>query len=156
MRSHRIKLVAYLAGILCLIPAVQAQEKSEAGWVDISSTLVQKLTADGQKTGYPGETAGVAVDPTSGDAYLIVAGLGIYKSTDTGKTFARVVTLYAVGRVFGGPVFWSINNSTLVGTDTWHFQLGGGVVVRWKRFDLVIEGVPLGEQSIVGGLGFAI
>lgn len=90
MRSLRIKLVACLAWIFCLATILQAQEKTEAGWLDISSTLVQKLRADGQKTGYPGETAGVAVDPTTGDVYMIIAGLGIWKSTDMGKTFTRV------------------------------------------------------------------
>jgi len=67
-----------------------AEEKTDASWVDVSSKIVQKLTDAGQKTAWPGETAGVAVDPTSGDVYMIVTGQGIWKSTDTGKTFARV------------------------------------------------------------------
>src|SRR5678815_4798042 len=67
-----------------------AEEKTDASWVDVSSKIVQKLADAGQKTAWPGETAGVAVDPTSGDVYMIVTGQGVWKSTDTGKTFARV------------------------------------------------------------------
>lgn len=67
-----------------------AEGKTDAEWVDISSAIVQKLTDAGQKTAWPGETAGVAVDPTSGDVYMIVTGQGIWKSTDAGKSFARV------------------------------------------------------------------
>jgi photosystem II stability/assembly factor-like uncharacterized protein len=47
------------------------------------------LAADGVKTAWPGETAGVAVDPSNGDVYMIVAGQGVWKSADHGKTFAR-------------------------------------------------------------------
>ncbi|HET6249550.1 MAG TPA: hypothetical protein VFE47_17815 [Tepidisphaeraceae bacterium] len=61
-----------------------------APWVNVSDPVVAKLKADGKKLGYPGDTAGVVVDVASGDVYMIVAGLGIWKSTDGGKTFARV------------------------------------------------------------------
>lgn len=67
-----------------------ADEKTDATWVDVSSSIVKKLADDGQKTAWPGETAGVAVDPVSGDVYMIVTGLGVWKSTDIGKTFNRV------------------------------------------------------------------
>ena len=67
-----------------------AEEKADASWVDVSSPIVQKLTEAGQKTAWPGETAGVAVDPASGDVYMIVTGQGVWKSTDSGKSFARV------------------------------------------------------------------
>jgi photosystem II stability/assembly factor-like uncharacterized protein len=63
--------------------------KSQTRWVNISDTLVEKLTGEGQKTAWPGETAGVVVDPASGDLYMIVTGLGVWKSTDGAKTFER-------------------------------------------------------------------
>jgi photosystem II stability/assembly factor-like uncharacterized protein len=71
-------------------PAQSAEGDANTKWVDISSAIVQKLAEAGQKTAWPGESAGVAVDPLSGDVYMIVTGLGVWKSTDAGKTFARV------------------------------------------------------------------
>jgi photosystem II stability/assembly factor-like uncharacterized protein len=86
-----LKTYLLLAAIGLVAQVGQGDEgKADAHWVDISSPIVQKLTADGQKLAWPGESAGVAVDPARGDVYLIVAGLGIWKSTDQGKTFARV------------------------------------------------------------------
>jgi photosystem II stability/assembly factor-like uncharacterized protein len=61
-----------------------------APWVNLSDPIVQKLKAEGKKFGFAGETAGVVVDPASGDVYMIVNGQGIWKSSDGGKTFARV------------------------------------------------------------------
>ena len=62
---------------------------AEAKWVAISDSVVKPLVASGQKIGYPGETAGVSVDPANGDVYMIVPGQGIWKSADQGMTFAR-------------------------------------------------------------------
>ena len=45
---------------------------------------------DGKKIGYPGLTAGVAVDPATGDVYMVVCDQGLWKSTDAGSTFARI------------------------------------------------------------------
>jgi photosystem II stability/assembly factor-like uncharacterized protein len=60
-----------------------------ADWVNISDPLVAKLTSDGKKPAWPGQTAGVAVDRTTGDLFVVVAGQGLFKSTDRGTTFAR-------------------------------------------------------------------
>jgi hypothetical protein len=73
-----------------------------------------------------------------------------------GKTIADVVTPYVLARAFGGPVFWSIAGTSATGTDAYHYQLGGGVSVRVGRVDLVAEGVPLGERTVVVGAGFAL
>ena len=91
MRLIRIELVVIVLSIMFSAHLGQsAEDKIDATWVDISSPIVQKLTDAGQKTAWPGETAGVAVDPASGDVYMIVTGQGVWKSTDTGKSFARV------------------------------------------------------------------
>jgi len=39
---------------------------------------------------YPGKTAGVTVDPATGDVYMVIPDQGLWKSTDHGATFARV------------------------------------------------------------------
>ena len=72
-----------------------------------------------------------------------------------GKTIAHVVTPYLLARGFGLPVYWSNGGSSITGTDAYHYQLGGGVVVRVGRFDVLVEGVPLGERALVGGVGAA-
>jgi photosystem II stability/assembly factor-like uncharacterized protein len=58
-------------------------------WTEISAEVLQKLKDGNQKIDWPGGTAGVAVDPASGDVYMVVPGQGIWKSGDQGKTFAR-------------------------------------------------------------------
>lgn len=91
MPPIRIDLVAIMFLIMSTARmGLSSDNMTDASWVDISSSIVQKLADAGQKTSWPGETAGVAVDPESGAVYMIVTGLGVWKSTDTGKTFGRV------------------------------------------------------------------
>ncbi len=61
-----------------------------AAWVNISDPLVNKLTAEGKKLAWPGQTAGVVCDATNGDVYLVLPGQGLWKSSDHGATFSRV------------------------------------------------------------------
>lgn len=91
MRPHSIGQMALALLTLGMAPVARsAAEEAGGDWVDVSTPIVQKLAAAGEKTAWPGETAGVAVDPASGDVYMIVTGLGVWKSTDAGKSFARV------------------------------------------------------------------
>jgi hypothetical protein len=74
-----------------------------------------------------------------------------------GWTFWRTVSPYVFGRVFGGPVFWRYRGRAEVGGDTNHYQLGAGIsLVIAGRFDAFVEAVPLGEQSVAGGLGLLL
>jgi|GEM_PF-890937 len=74
-----------------------------------------------------------------------------------GMALARVVHPYALARVFGGPVFWHYQGQSVTGTDTHHYQLGAGVAFRISRaLNIFGEGVPLGEQALVLGLGLAL
>lgn len=67
-----------------------------------------------------------------------------------GYTFFERVTPYAVARAFGGPVF----SGGRTGTDLYHYQVGGGVVVGLPLgLDLSAEVVPLGEQRFTASLG---
>jgi hypothetical protein len=73
-----------------------------------------------------------------------------------GVTLWKRLSLYALGRVFGGPVFWKYQGASVTGGDTHHYQVGAGVtwlVVR--RFGLFAEGVPLGERALAAGLSVA-
>jgi len=67
-----------------------AQEKGK--WVNITEGPAGKIAAEfGTKKppfGWP--TAGVAVDPASGDLYVVFSDHGLHKSADQGATFERV------------------------------------------------------------------
>ena len=77
-------------------------------------------------------------------------------SVTSGYTLGRRWTPYAVFRLFGGPVVLSQAGETTTGTDAYHFQLGAGLVVSLpKGFDVSVELVPLGEQRISAGVGYA-
>ncbi len=105
-------------------------------WVDISDPLERKLIADGKKIGWPGKgSAGVGVDPATGDVYLVMSDLGIWRSTDRGATFQRYDDGSATGRCESGyslqfdPAsagrrmayigIWGSSTMTLDGGKTW-------------------------------------
>jgi hypothetical protein len=73
-----------------------------------------------------------------------------------GTTLWKVLSPYAVGRVFGGPVLWNYQGSSVTGTDAHHYQLGGGATLLVaRRFSFFAEGIPLGERSVAAGTAFA-
>jgi len=73
-----------------------------------------------------------------------------------GTTLWRVLTPYAVGRAFGGPVFWRHDGAAVTGTDTHHYQVGAGIALLLaRRVDVFAEGVPVGEQGIAAGAGLS-
>src|SRR5262245_19440579 len=64
--------------------AARADDTDKGKWVPISANVLAKV-----KPGYPGKTAGVAVDPATGDVFMCVPDQGLWKSTDHGDTFVR-------------------------------------------------------------------
>ena len=87
------------SSLLCLAIAASAlaqQEKpappgpAERQWAAISDGVLKQLEQQGQKPAWPGRTTGVAVDRTTGDVFMVVCGLGVWRSGDRGATFARV------------------------------------------------------------------
>lgn len=70
---------------LLLSPLAAARSEDKGKWVPISDGVTAKV-----KPGYPGKTAGVTVDPASGDVYMVVPDQGLWKSTDGGENFERV------------------------------------------------------------------
>lgn len=76
-----------LASIAILAASLTAGQAST--WTEISATVLQELKDAGKKIDWPQGTAGVAVDPATGDVFMVVPGQGIWKSADQGKTFAR-------------------------------------------------------------------
>jgi hypothetical protein len=109
---------ALLALALALAIPAPAEQGAKGRWVNISDSLIAKLAGEGIKPGYAGPTAGIAVDPASGDVYLVVNDQGLYRSTDKGTTFARV----ADGKTVG---YWTSDAGLLASKDkgaTWAVQ----------------------------------
>jgi photosystem II stability/assembly factor-like uncharacterized protein len=77
--------VGCMLGLLLCGVASAARAEEHPHWVPISHDVTAKV-----KPGYPGKTAGVAVDPVTGDVFMVVPDQGIWKSTDHGKSFERV------------------------------------------------------------------
>jgi photosystem II stability/assembly factor-like uncharacterized protein len=87
---RRAVLLLSLIGLPITSDCLAAEsERPRARWVSVSDATLRQLAADGKKTDWPGETAGVTVDPATGDVYMIVAGQGVWKSVDRAKTFQR-------------------------------------------------------------------
>jgi hypothetical protein len=85
-----IKYITFPIGLLCTIAlAQQPAAPPTTDWVPISEPLIKQLQDQGKKIDWPGLTAGVVVDRTSGRLYMIVPGQGIWTSTNRGQTFAR-------------------------------------------------------------------
>lgn len=88
--SSLISLLLTLVTVLGSVACFAAPPKlASARWVSISDTVLKQLADDGNKTDWPGETAGIGVDPSTGHVYMIIAGQGVWKSVDRAKTFER-------------------------------------------------------------------
>lgn len=72
-----------------------------------------------------------------------------------GKTFGGIFTPYAAARLFGGPVFWTLQEKSFLGTDIYKYQLGGGVSLALfdRKVDVFAEGIGLGERGVAAGVG---
>ncbi len=74
--------------LMSCVPLLLASAQS-ASWTDVSAPVLKQLKDENKKIDWPGETAGVVVDPATGDVFMVVPGQGLWKSADQGKTFAR-------------------------------------------------------------------
>lgn len=101
--SNTHRMFVLFAAILSLYSAGLSHA---AEWVNISDPVIAQLQQDGKKIGYPGHTAGVTVDPKTGDVYMVICDNGMWKSTDQGKTFSRVDGGAIGGRCETG---WALN-----------------------------------------------
>ncbi len=80
---------------------------------------------------------------------------------DSGWHVGAGFEIFAVARVFGGPVWWwRAGQSALLGTDAWHGQLGAAAAwspasARGWRPGFVAEVIGLGEIGATLGLSLA-
>jgi hypothetical protein len=90
-----------LAGAIPIFQAA-SKEAEASDWVNISDPVIAAVTNAGTKIPWPGGTAGVAVDRTTGAVYMILPNLGLWKSTDHGTNFMRVAQGEVSGRSVSG------------------------------------------------------
>lgn len=76
--------------IVLLAAACLAGDAEKGKWVVISDGVVEQLNKEGKKIAWPGLTAGIAADRTTGDVYMFISGQGLWRSSDLGKTFERL------------------------------------------------------------------
>jgi len=104
-----------------------------------------------------GFSLAIARTQASGEASESFQAFDLRLGAQFGIELSHFVRPYAVARVFGGPIFWRYQGEAVTGTDTHHYQLGGGLAIRVsKALNLFAEGVPLGEQAIAVGVGLTL
>ncbi len=105
--------------------------------------LSASLAASGVNTTGPG---GVKASLTSLDAGL---------SVSAGKSIADLFAPYVGAKVFGGPVFWTLDGASVTGTDVAHWQVAFGIAASLPLgIDLLVEWAPFGAKSAVGQVGW--
>lgn len=82
-------LCAGPGGFTALLLLVIGASGQTGRWTDISAPVLEQLEQENRKIDWPGKTAGVAVDPATGDVLMVVPGQGIWRSGDQGQSFAR-------------------------------------------------------------------
>jgi hypothetical protein len=106
--------------------------------------LSASFAASGVQTTGPG---GVKAPLTSIDAGL---------SVSVGKAFFGAVAPYVGAKVFGGPVFWTLDGASTTGTDVDHWQVAFGVLASLPLgIDLTAEWAPFGARSALAQVGWA-
>lgn len=74
--------IAVMAAATILLGPMQAEK---GRWVVISESVTSKVE---QK--WPFLAAGIAVDPANGEVYMVISGVGLWKSKDHGTTFEQI------------------------------------------------------------------
>lgn len=73
-----------------------------------------------------------------------------------GRSFSDRFTVYASTRLFGGPVMWSDEDGDILGSDRFHFQLGGGAMLQWEKLSFFVDISGLGEKAASLGLSYLL
>jgi photosystem II stability/assembly factor-like uncharacterized protein len=84
-----IKRIVLVLSALTMAALAAGMAGQAPKWTDVSAPVLKQLADEGKKLDWPQGTAGVTVDPATGDVFMVVPGQGLWKSNDQGKTFAR-------------------------------------------------------------------
>lgn len=91
---------------------------------------------------------------TEPDASRLTA-LDLRASVTLGEVFLDRLAPYLALRGFGGPIFWHLGGADRVGSDRYHVQLAGGLLVVTPNLDAFFEIAPFGERSFTTGIATA-
>mgnify|MGYP002623681583 CR=1 FL=1 len=147
-----LRLALAIVPLFAFLTAAAAED-AKGSWVAISEEVTSQV-----KPGYPGKTAGVTVDPATGDVFMVVPDQGIWKSTNQGESFSRIdeeniggrcETGYALnfdpaGKRLACFMIYGSSASTTDGGKTWN---------RWKTSHLDFGAVDW-EKTGKALLGF--
>jgi hypothetical protein len=114
------------------LSCAQAQER----WVDVSSSLLARLTNNGAKLAWPGGVSGVVVNRTNAEVNMKIVGLGLWRSSDKGQTWTRIDENVVSGRDETG---WATSLDQNAPGRLASFSLDGSAGwtidgVRWQAF----------------------
>lgn len=135
---------------VCALFIAGIEASLAADWVNISDPLVAEVSQRAPIP-WPGNTAGVAVDRTTGTLYLDVCNVGLWQSTDHGQSFHRV----AEGQISGRCEFGYALNCDPAGKRMACFLLDGkgGMTLdggrTWQSF------APMGRNWDYGAVDWA-
>jgi len=144
-RFDRAPLACFFVLLLAVNPDRLLVAADKPAWVPISQDVTSRV-----KPGYPGKTAGVTVDPSNGDLYMVVPDQGLWKSTDHGKSFERIDNNTIGGRcetgfaldfdpsgkrlmcfmIYGSSALTSDSGRTWLASKTSHLDFGA---VDWEQ-----------------------
>ncbi|MEP7120620.1 MAG: hypothetical protein ABJE95_06915 [Byssovorax sp.] len=132
------------------------------GWLATASYARRLVDGEGSLPfvilglSFGGSGASTAVELDGRDESAPLYAFDFRAGLTVGKTFLDVLSPYAAARLFGGPVIWELGGKTALGTDQNHYQLAIGLVTALpRRFDVFVEGAPLGERAVTVGGGYS-
>ena len=122
--------------ICCAAGLVGTPVQAADLWTDISTPLLERLTNNGAKPAWPGGCSGVVVNRTNGDVTIKIVSLGLWRSSDKGKTWQRIDQDTISGRDETG---WATSVDQNAPVRIASFSLDGAAGwtadgLKWKRF----------------------
>jgi len=76
--------------ICCGVALLPLSIRGADTWTDVSSPLLERLTNSSAKLAWPGGCSGVVVNRLNGEVTIKVVGVGLWSTSDTGKTWQRI------------------------------------------------------------------
>src|SRR5438876_12379552 len=80
----------FVLAVCCALMLLSTSVPAADIWTDVSSPLLERLTNNGAKPAWPGGCSGVAVNRLNGEVTIKAVGLGLWRSSDKGKTWQRI------------------------------------------------------------------